>query len=63
MLKCHLKHSRNLPSELDLPGVDVPIKVHDPLADPRLELQDTRQRRPILIFLGNLGMRLEGKWG
>lgn len=40
VLQCHLKDPCDLASELNLPGVDITVKAHDTLTDPRLELQD-----------------------
>jgi len=58
MLQGHEQNAPNLPRQFDLSRGDVAVHFEQALTDPRFEIEDGREGRPIFPFFRDFRVRL-----
>lgn len=58
MFQGHKQNASNFPGHFELSRGDVAVHFEQALTNPRLEIKDSRERRPIFLVLRDFGVRL-----
>lgn len=58
MFQRHEQNTSDFPSHFELPGGDVGVQLEQTLTNPRFELKDSGESRPIFLVLRDFGVRL-----